>query len=945
MLSDSRRLSVEKDVRSELGQLPATLKQQYLAIYEEILQSAQSTANIARRVFSWMLAAQRALTIDELISAVALDDDGYYHSDLDASRILDICRNLIVVVSLDDQSSRQSFQVARLSVKEFLADMPELSSKRIHSLATLRCLRVFGSFAPSEDRLYPNARSERDSMRDYTIYLFEHAGRSELTEAHTTKGFMMRSFLFNETFQPTEMLHEWTKIVGEFFASSILPKDKRDMPLYKKMQFSDYYLGGVYLMCYYGLLGVLDTLENCSGVPWNGHWRNTALEAAVDNGQFHVAKWLLEHDIDGADNARSLDMSLRRAVFIEDPATVNLLLDHGADPLSGREYRLTPWSTACRGKDLGIFKRLLGSIELLNKTEPDKLLSLTFDWRNEALIDALLGNRSLAVIEMLIAHGAEASARICPAGNFGPKTFPSSTTLQIAVARCDAATIDLLLDAVRQSNQNVKESGIKGMTNNTKPFTSFVNALDDSGRTAIHYLLRRGCYLLRRGSALFSESESIMISLLENGADPNTVCHDGITALHVAAAINSIKIVQDLVKLGLCMESKSKEGATALHMAAGGTCPMPATIRYLIDAGMDPSNKDKEDRTALFYAAASCNVQGLEVLREAALIMNSATKTRPHNQIALPESLDRRSARINHSSRFRTFLDSRDIDGNNLLHVVATNRKIMLCNDQDEKLSGLNTEIDKTVQWLLDQGVDRNARNNRGRTPLSKLANLDWGPHSSLIAAKALLVRGTNLELPDDRGRTPLHYAAHAGHTQPLETLIKAGADIEAKDDELCTPLHLASRQGHEWIARFLLLQNADHTAKDIHGATPLHYAVKDRISSEITLMLIKAEADVNAADFSGSTPLHWAAKISNILATRVLLRYGAIPDTLDNDGQSVIAVAAGQASVIKGPRYDFEEDFLKLPTLHSLRKATTRKEPPKAALSLETLSIGHALY
>lgn len=95
-LSNSRRMLVEKDIRLELGKLPAELKEQYVIIYRDILGAAPSTASIARKTFSWILAAQRALTAKELIVAVALDDDGSYHMDLDVSRLLDICRNLIL---------------------------------------------------------------------------------------------------------------------------------------------------------------------------------------------------------------------------------------------------------------------------------------------------------------------------------------------------------------------------------------------------------------------------------------------------------------------------------------------------------------------------------------------------------------------------------------------------------------------------------------------------------------------------------------------------------------------------------------------------------------------------------------------------------------------------------------------------------------------------------
>lgn len=110
---------MEKDVRSELGKLPAELKEQYRVIYRDILESAHSTSSIARKTFSWILAAQRILTVDEMIAAVALDDDGFYHTDVDVPRLLDICRNLVIVTSINYASKQMAFQMVHLSVREF----------------------------------------------------------------------------------------------------------------------------------------------------------------------------------------------------------------------------------------------------------------------------------------------------------------------------------------------------------------------------------------------------------------------------------------------------------------------------------------------------------------------------------------------------------------------------------------------------------------------------------------------------------------------------------------------------------------------------------------------------------------------------------------------------------------------------------------------------------
>lgn len=112
-LSDSRRMALEKDVRSELGRLPAELKEQYKIIYRDMLDCAPSTASIVRKTFSWLLAAQGVLTVEELIAAVALDDDGFHHADLDVPRLLDICRNL-VIVTLINHTTQQGLSKWRI---------------------------------------------------------------------------------------------------------------------------------------------------------------------------------------------------------------------------------------------------------------------------------------------------------------------------------------------------------------------------------------------------------------------------------------------------------------------------------------------------------------------------------------------------------------------------------------------------------------------------------------------------------------------------------------------------------------------------------------------------------------------------------------------------------------------------------------------------------------
>jgi ankyrin repeat protein len=93
---------------------------------------------------------------------------------------------------------------------------------------------------------------------------------------------------------------------------------------------------------------------------------------------------------------------------------------------------------------------------------------------------------------------------------------------------------------------------------------------------------------------------------------------------------------------------------------------------------------------------------------------------------------------------------------------------------------------------------------------------------------RLLLEYGVDVNALDDGGQTPLHQASERGQTNVVRLLLEHGADVNAQDNNRTTALHdlrLASVESKLEVARLLLEHGADVEAEDDRGMTPLQAA------------------------------------------------------------------------------------------------------------------------
>jgi len=411
-----------------------------------------------------------------------------------------------------------------------------------------------------------------------------------------------------------------------------------------------------------------------------------------------------------------------------------------------------------------------------------------------ALMYAAEYNPNPEVIATLLKAGADINAR----NGF------DATVLMFAVHNPNPAVITMLLKAGADVNADDQgHSALMGAvrTNNLAVVTTLlkagahVNAEDMAGSTVLMYAVSG------EGNHPVNSNPEVITTLLKAGANVNAQNHGGGQSVLMWAAADDLnpEVITTLLKAGANVNTQDDDGGTALILALGN--PNPEVIVTLLKAGANVNAQDDNGGTALIIAAHDQSPEVIGALLKAG---------------ADAKAKDNAGRTAFDYARWNAKLDGADV----LKQLEVTPASVNA--QPPDFVELLKTGTPELIARALRAGVDFNAPDRSGRTPLMDAATYNQNPEVIATLMKA----GADIQARDGNGVTVLMWAAMNQNPEVFTEVYKAGADINAQDRQGMTSLMWAAQiNPNPEMITTLLKAGANAKVKDRFGETAFHYA------------------------------------------------------------------------------------------------------------------------
>ena len=427
--------------------------------------------------------------------------------------------------------------------------------------------------------------------------------------------------------------------------------------------------------------------------------------------------------------------ALHRAVHRDDLGMVELLIGAGADVNLTNDYGVTPLSLACTNGSAAVVARLLDA-----GADPEVRTE------GETALMTAVRTGSVNVVELLIAHGADAGAMELASGQ---------TLLMTAAAEMHPSLVRLLL----ARGADVHARSLVG-------FTPLLFAVRAGDLESVRLLIAAGA----------SAGERLPAAGGVPGAPPggNDSQDDdsprGTTALVLAIGNGHYELAQHLLEQGADPNADS-EGQTALHA-------LVSTMNWEGLTGPDPEvtgagRLDARDLLAVLLAAGANVNAGLTQALGGGIITGFSVEP----QAMLGVTAFWQAARAGDIRTMRVLADH----GADLHHATQRGTTPLMVaagvGFTDGATPGSEADALEAVRFLVEQGADIHHR--QGTEPDCTPRNYTGGGGSRNLPGLVC-------------GWTALHGAAVRGADSIVQFLVDQGAGLDVRDKAGQRPLEVA---------------------------------------------------------------------------------------------------------------------------------------------------------
>lgn len=349
--------------------------------------------------------------------------------------------------------------------------------------------------------------------------------------------------------------------------------------------------------------------------------------------------------------------------------------------------------------------------------------------------------------------------------------------------------------------------------------------------------------LIKRGSDINIESLFADIS-------SRVACWKPIP-LHTASAHGHKEMVALLLRYKADINKQDQERKSSLHFA----CEQGREdiVELLLQHKADPNLSDKEEKTPLHIACEKGNAKIIELLLTHRANPNLPDKEKnfPIHHACNNGRADIAELLLNHKAD----PNQPDMAGTPPLHIAATKG---------------STDL---VTLLLQSNAIIKPYLVNGLSPLHVACM------KGNVEVAKMLIKHTpeHLDLEDNKGNTPIHYASEGGYTKTVKLLLEHKTNPNLPNHKTMSLLHIACVRGKEEIVEVLVNYGVDVNKTDENGLSPLCLAIVIGNSKQVVDVLLQVERidannmplekdiTINNVQYKkGDTPLHCAMRVGN---------------------------------------------------------------------------------